>query len=94
MSLTHGITLPVSSGWNESHVCNVYKASVSEIMYLNIFHFDSNNAIHKAAGLTVPGRSMICLVLFHYSTVPTVKPSMLEWPLGVIPATSIFGNGR
>ena len=53
-----------------------------------------NSAIHKAAGLTVPGRSMICLVLFHHFTVPTVKPSMGEWPLGVIPATSIFGNGR
>ena len=41
-----------------------------------------NSAIHKAAGLKVPGHSMICLVLFHPSTVPTVKPSMGEWPLG------------
>ena len=60
--------------------------------YWNSFLFDS--AIHKAAGLMVPGRSMICLVLFHCSTVPTVKPSMGEQPLGVVPATGILGNGR
>ena len=53
----------------------------------------TNSAIHKAAGLTVPSRSMICLVLFHHSTVPTVKLSMGEWPLGVVPTGSFFGNG-
>ena len=29
-----------------------------------------NSAIHKATGLTVPGRSMIWLVQFHCSTIP------------------------
>ena len=56
--------------------------------------FTTNSAIHKAAGLTVPGRSMICLVLFHHSTVPTMKLSIGEQPLGVVPAASIFGNDR
>ena len=32
------------------------------------------NAIHKATVLTVPGHSMICLVLFNCSTVPSLKP--------------------
>ena len=53
----------------------------------------SYSTIHKAPGLKVPGHSMICLVLFHHFTIPTMKPSMGEWPLGVIPAASIFGNG-
>ena len=40
------------------------------------------SAIHKAAGLTVPGHSMIWLVLFHPSTIPSLKLSMGEWSLG------------
>ena len=40
--------------------------------------------------LTVPGLSMILVVLFHHSTVPTVKPSMGEQPLGVVPTRSLF----
>ena len=50
----------------------------------------SYSAIHKAAGLTVPGRSMICLVLFHHSTIPTVKPSIGEQPPGGVPTSSFF----
>ena len=42
----------------------------------------TNSAIHKAAGLMRPSRSMILWVLFHHSTVPTMKPSMGEQPLG------------
>ena len=53
-----------------------------------------NSTIHKAIGLTFPSLSMICLVLFHHYTVPTMKLSMGEQPLGVIPAAGIFGNGR
>ena len=50
----------------------------------------SYSTIHKAAGLTIPGRSMICLVLFHCSTIPTVKLSMGEQPLGVVPTGGFF----
>ena len=52
------------------------------------------SAIHKVADLMVPDCSMICLVLFHRSTVPTMKPSMREQSLKVVPAAGIFGNGR
>ena len=52
-----------------------------------------NSGIHKAAGLTVHGGSMICLVLFHCSTIPTVKSSMGERPLGVVPTGGFSGNG-
>ena len=48
------------------------------------------SAIHKATGLTVPGRSMIWLVPFHRSTVPSLKSSMEERPLGVIPTGGFF----
>ena len=56
--------------------------------------FTTNSTIHKVAGLTVPGHSMICLVLFHHSTVPTMKPSMGEQALGVVPTSSFFDNGQ
>ena len=59
-----------------------------------------NSAIHKVAGLTVPGHSIIWLVLFHCSTVPTLKSSVAgtasgggscqqlfwEWPVTKKPA--------
>ena len=51
------------------------------------------STIHKAAGFTVPSNSMIWLVQFHHSTIPSLKTSMGEWSLGVIPASSFFGNG-
>ena len=38
----------------------------------------TNSVIHKTAGLTVPGRSMIWLVLFHCSTVSSLIQSMGE----------------
>ena len=53
-----------------------------------------DRAIHKVADLTVAGHSMIWLVLFHHSTVPSLKPSMGEQPLRVVLASSFFGNGR
>ena len=49
-----------------------------------------NSAIHKAAGLTVPNHSMIWLVLFHHSTIPSLKPSMREQSVGVVPASGFF----
>ena len=48
------------------------------------------SAIYKAAGLTVPGSYMIWLVLFHHSTIPSLKPVMGEQCLRVVPATCIF----
>ena len=57
-------------------------------------HSVFNSANNKAAGLTVPGCSVIWLVLFHHSAITSLKPSMGEWSLGVIPAGSFFGNGQ
>ena len=42
----------------------------------------SYSAIHKATGL------------HHHSTIPSLKPSMGEWSLGVVPASGFFGNGQ
>ena len=50
----------------------------------------TNSDIHKAAGLMVPGCSMIWLVLYYLSTIPSLKPLMGEWSLGVIPVCSFF----
>ena len=36
-----------------------------------------------------PHGSRLCLVLFHHFTVLSVKPSMGERPLGVVPATGM-----
>ena len=36
-----------------------------------------------------PHGSRLCLVLFHHFTIPSVKPSMGEQPLGVVPAASM-----
>ena len=74
-----------TSYWNTFFFLNVINLPNLPLTY---------SAIYKATGLTVPGRSMIYLVLFHHFTIPTVKPSMGEQPLGVIPAAGIFGNGR
>ena len=75
-----------------------YTSYCNTFFFLNVINLPNlpltYSAIYKATGLTVPGRSMIYLVLFHHFTIPTVKPSMGEQPLGVIPAAGIFGNGR
>ena len=63
---------------------------------LNLFCFrsvwiDPYSAIHKATGLTVPGRSMIWLVLFHRSNREAVNGGMTS---GGRSSWWFFGNGR
>ena len=77
---------------------------VSEVSYLQLTALFTKppapySAIHKAAG-SLQRYSQSCQPHgsrpFHDlpGTIPTMKPSMEERPLGVVPATSIFGNGR
>ena len=79
----------------ESESCGPSKADLRERSKL----FAANSAIHKAAGSLQrysQSRQPHGSRPFHDlpGTIPTMKPSMEERPLGVVPATSIFGNGR
>ena len=60
-----------------SEECSCQQQAIRQLCELHCY-----STIHKAAILMVPHRSMICLVRFHRSTVPTMKLSLGEQPLG------------
>ena len=49
------------------------------------FNGDLYSAIHKAAGLTVPGHSMILPGTIPETPISREWSRQLEWPLGVVP---------
>ena len=57
-------------------------------------HIDLTALFTKLPASRFPAVPWFAWVLFHHFTIPTVKPSMGERPLGVVPAAGIFGNGR
>ena len=57
----------------------------NDIIVVGSFHCSINSAIHKAAGLTVPGSSMILPGTIPETPISCGRSWWLEQPLGVIP---------